>query len=128
MIITNHMLLDDGIIKQDKRWVGKITKEIKGPSERCHVLSDPTRIKILLLIRKHKELCVSDLAEILNVSISAVSHQLNLLEQLDIVANKKMGKVVCYSLRIKNNPILKCLDFNWSSTKLNYFLSERERK
>ena len=43
-------------------------------------------------------MCVTDLAEIINISISAISHQLKLLENCDIVKSEKMGKMVCYSL------------------------------
>ena len=62
------------------------------------VVGDTTRIKILhaLLVA---ELCVCDLSNMLNVSQSAVSHQLKTLRQADLVAFRKQGKVVFYSLK-----------------------------
>ncbi len=62
------------------------------------MLGDTTRIKILqvLLI---SEMCVYDLASLLNVSQSALSHQLKTLRQADLVKYRKEGKSVFYSLK-----------------------------
>ena len=62
------------------------------------VVGDTTRIKILhaLLIA---EMCVCDLSNLLNISQSAVSHQLKTLRQADLVTFRKQGKVVFYSLK-----------------------------
>ncbi len=66
-------------------------------SETFKVLSDPTRLKIVLALAKD-ELCVFDIAELLDVSESAVSHQLRLLKTLRLVKYRKNGKMVFYSL------------------------------
>lgn len=60
-------------------------------------LSDQTRLKIVqsLVI---EELCVCDLAEIVNVSISTVSHQLRNLRDKNIVKYRKQGKMAYYSI------------------------------
>ncbi|MFH0989627.1 MAG: metalloregulator ArsR/SmtB family transcription factor [bacterium] len=60
-------------------------------------LSDFTRLKILLAIAED-ELCVCDIAALLNISISAISHQLRLLKNARLVINRKTGKMVYYSL------------------------------
>ena len=62
------------------------------------IVGDTTRIKILhaLLVA---EMCVCDLSNLLNVSQSAVSHQLRTLRQADLVTFRKQGKVVFYSLK-----------------------------
>jgi ArsR family transcriptional regulator len=64
----------------------------------CKVVGDTTRIKILhaLLVA---EMCVCDISNLLNVSQSAVSHQLRILRQADLVSFRKQGKVVFYSLK-----------------------------
>ena len=61
------------------------------------LLGDPTRIKILhaLFIA---EMCVCDIASLLSVSRSAVSHQLRILRQADIVRTRRAGKTVYYRL------------------------------
>jgi DNA-binding transcriptional ArsR family regulator len=66
-------------------------------AETFSVLSDQTRLKIVLALRK-QELCVLDIAAVLGVTESAVSHQLRLLKTLRLVKQRKAGKLVFYSL------------------------------
>lgn len=61
------------------------------------IFGDSTRIKILYALLDN-ELCVGDLVKILNTTQSAISHQLRILRQNDIVKFKKEGKTVVYSL------------------------------
>jgi len=61
-------------------------------------LSDPTRIRILNALMATKELCVCDLAVIADLSVSAVSHQLRLLRDRDLVNARRDGRMVYYSL------------------------------
>ena len=61
------------------------------------VLGDPTRVRILDAL-SHGELCVCDLAAVLRLSQSAVSHQLRLLRGLRLVRPRRDGRVVFYSL------------------------------
>lgn len=61
------------------------------------VLGDPTRVRILLALSA-RELCVCDLAEIFDVTPSAVSHQLRLLRHHRLVRPRRDGKLVYYSL------------------------------
>ena len=60
-------------------------------------LGDPTRVRILDAL-SHGELCVCDLAAVLRLSQSAVSHQLRLLRGLRLVRPRRDGRVVFYSL------------------------------
>ncbi len=61
-------------------------------------LSDPTRIKILHALKVTDELCVCDLAALAELSVSAVSHQLRLLRDRDLVQARRDGRMVFYSL------------------------------
>lgn len=61
------------------------------------VFGDSTRIKILYALFEG-EMCVCDMAELLGVSQSAVSHQLRVLKQARLVKFRREGKVVFYSL------------------------------
>ena len=61
------------------------------------VFGDGTRIKLLRLLL-NQELCVGDIAQHLNMNQSAVSHQLRVLRQNDLVKYRKEGKTVFYSL------------------------------
>jgi len=71
--------------------------EVAGLSEIFRLLGDETRIKILYLLA-HRELCVCDLASLLDMSLPAVSHHLRLLKALRLVKYRRDGKMVYYSL------------------------------
>ena len=61
------------------------------------VFGDPTRIRILYALSA-QELCVCDIAEILQMTQSAISHQLRVLKQMHLVKFRREGKTVFYSL------------------------------
>lgn len=61
------------------------------------IFGDSTRIKILYSIYE-KELCVYDIANSINMTQSAVSHQLSILKNARLVKSRKEGKTVFYSL------------------------------
>ena len=61
------------------------------------ILGDPTRTKILCAL-DNNEMCVCDIANVLNMTKSSISHQLNTLRQNNIVKSQKIGKEVFYTL------------------------------
>jgi DNA-binding transcriptional ArsR family regulator len=71
--------------------------EIAVMAEQFKALADPTRLKLLMLLFAG-ERCVGDLADHLEVSQSAVSHQLRILRTLKIVRYRKDGREVFYDL------------------------------
>ena len=75
-------------------------------SEFFKLLSGETRIRILLALIEN-ELCVCDLSVVLDISVSAVSHQLRQLRQSHFVKARRDGKEVYYSLEYEHlQPIL----------------------
>jgi ArsR family transcriptional regulator len=68
-----------------------------GAAELFKVFGDLTRTKIIAGLFQ-SELCVCDIASLLNMTKSAVSHQLRILRQTKIVKSRKQGKEVYYSL------------------------------
>ncbi|GAA0125926.1 MULTISPECIES: metalloregulator ArsR/SmtB family transcription factor [Clostridium] len=66
-------------------------------SELFKAFGDMTRIKIIYVLFQ-KEMCVCDIAETLQMSQSAISHQLRVLKSARLVKFRKDGKVVYYSL------------------------------
>lgn len=66
-------------------------------AELFKVFGDSTRIRILWALHE-VEMCVCDIAVLLNMTQSAISHQLRVLKQANLVKNRKEGKVVYYSL------------------------------
>ena len=61
------------------------------------VFGDVTRVRILYTLLK-SEMCVCNLAQVLDMNQSAISHQLRLLKQMALVKNRREGKTVFYSL------------------------------
>jgi len=66
-------------------------------AELFKVFGDSTRIKILWALDE-SEMCVCDIAFLLNMTQSAISHQLRVLKQANLVKNRREGKIVYYSL------------------------------
>ena len=66
-------------------------------AELFKVFGDPTRIKLLYTLFE-EELCVYDLAGSLNMTQSAISHQLKILKQSRLVKGRREGKHIFYSL------------------------------
>ncbi len=66
-------------------------------SEIFRVMSDPTRLRIISLLAQH-ELCVCDIAAALNMTQSAISHQLRVLRMAGLVKFRKEGRIAWYSL------------------------------
>jgi len=72
-------------------------EEMLHVSELFKVLGDGTRMRILFVLLA-SEMCVCDLSETLNMSVSAVSHQLRILRQAQLVRYRRVGKTVFYAL------------------------------
>ena len=66
-------------------------------AELFKVFGDTTRVKIISALFE-AEMCVCDIAELLSMTQSAISHQLRVLRQAKLVKHRKEGKVVFYSL------------------------------
>lgn len=71
--------------------------ELYDLAELFKVFGDSTRIRILFVLFE-SEVCVCDLAQILNMTQSAISHQLKILKQNKLVKFRREGKSVFYSL------------------------------
>ena len=71
--------------------------ELYDLAEIFKVFGDSTRIKILYVLFE-QEMCVCDIAQLLNMTQSAMSHQLKMLKQSRLVNNRREGKAVIYSL------------------------------
>lgn len=93
--------------------IGRITKSMPDEdalidlSELFKVFGDSTRIKILTAL-SGGELCVCDISTVVGMTASAVSHQLKILKQSELVSFRRDGKTVFYSLSDSHvNTILK---------------------
>lgn len=71
--------------------------ELMDMAELFKVFGDSTRIKILYILSR-SELCVCDIAQLLGMTQPAISYQLKVLKQAQLVKNRREGKTVFYSL------------------------------
>jgi len=69
---------------------------IAGASDVLKAIADPTRMRILSALRAAGELCVGDLAAVVEMSESAVSHQLRFLREVNLVSSYKESRQVFY--------------------------------
>ena len=94
--VCNCKVIHDDVINKikDKLPEDEILCDL---SDLFKVFGDGTRIKIICALFQH-EMCVCDIAALLNMSQSAVSHQLRVLKTAKLVNNRRDGKVVYYSL------------------------------
>ena len=74
-----------------KQTMNQIAELFKG-------FADSTRVHILSLLMLHQELCVNDIAEAVELSQSAISHQLRILKHMHLIKYRREGKNLLYSL------------------------------
>jgi len=91
--------------------VGKVKKSLQQDVEEripfvFQALADTTRLKIIRLLNSHKDLCVTDIAKICNMTVPAISYQMKMLEVVGLVRKDRMGKMICYVLK-KEDPLVK---------------------
>lgn len=92
----NCTVIHEDVIKRAKQTIPD-EEILYDLAELFKVFGDSTRIKIICALFQD-EMCVCDLACLLNMSQSAVSHQLRVLKAARLVKNRRDGKVVYYSL------------------------------
>jgi predicted transcriptional regulator len=71
-------------------------------------LGDMTRYRIFKLLLHNNGLCVSEIAELLHISTSAVSQHFRTFELVGLVDKNRFGQKICYSLRV-SDPLVKYL-------------------
>ena len=86
-------------------------------AEMFKLFGDSTRVAILCALSRHS-LCVCELARVLNMSSSAISHQLRLLKQTGLVRSHREGKNVIYSIAERHIEEIFCLALKYSEEKL----------
>lgn len=94
-ICKTHEVHEDVLCEVKKNFPDE--NELYDLAEFFSVIGDSTRIKILYVLFE-SEMCVCDIAEILGMTLSAISHQLRILKQSRLVKYRKSGKQVLYSL------------------------------
>lgn len=100
-MVKNEFVCDCNIIHQESVDIAlkKMPKDevLYHLADFYKLLGDTTRCKILFAINEH-EMCVCDLANVLSMTKSSISHQLNTLRRSEVVKCQKVGKEVYYTL------------------------------
>ena len=73
------------------------------------LLGDKNRFLIIKLLIEQGEMCVTDLANVLDISVSAVSQHLRILEMSRMVEGERMGQMMCYKPKIDDPRIKKII-------------------
>lgn len=94
--VCNTTIIHDDLVKKAK---SEMPDEdlIRAIGDFFKILGEPTRIKIIHTLF-NQEMCVCDLAAVMNMNQPAISHQLKILKQANLVKYRKEGKSVYYSL------------------------------
>lgn len=97
-IIENcdYLCIHSDIVKQVHDHMPEET-QLYDLAELFKIFGDTTRIKILYVLFQ-SEMCVCDIAQLLNMGQSAISHQLRVLKQAKLVKHRREGKTIFYSL------------------------------
>ena len=83
--------------------VEQVQAELPSAEEQDHLaelfrmFADPTRLRILTVLQV-SDMCVCHIAEVLDMTVSAISHQLRLLKNAHLVTSRRAGKSIIYSL------------------------------
>ena len=88
--------VDEGKVRRVRRAMMP-AEAVQKLADTFKLLGDPTRIRIAFALSR-EELCVCDIANLLGVSQSAVSHSLRSLRQMKLVRFRKEGKIAYYAL------------------------------
>jgi DNA-binding transcriptional ArsR family regulator len=102
-------MLTDKQIERVKKKVSKIDNKILELSQLHDICADPTRMRLMYLFSANSQLCPTDISNVLDLSMSAVSHQVRVLEEAGMLDKVKMGKMICYSMTSAGKKFFK----NW---------------
>lgn len=81
----------------------KLTQSDEKLIRAMEILGDKTRFKIFKLLITKEEMCVSEIAEHLDITLSAVSQHFRNFEMAGLVEKERMGQKICYALKQDNS-------------------------
>lgn len=92
--------------------VSAFKKHLLGSDDRLplifNALSDPGRYRIFKLLMEGRDVCVTDVAHIFEISVPAASQQLRILEFSGLVKRVRMGQMICYEVK-KDHPTVRAI-------------------
>lgn len=100
---------DQVLIAECKKKLQKAENSFERLSQVLTLAGNDVRLKILYLIEEENELCVCDLADVLQMTIPAVSQHLRKLKEGNILQTRRAGQTIYYSLKEEHLEIIKPL-------------------
>lgn len=97
---------DQNQINSCKLKLKLINQSVERVAKILNLAGNETRLKILYLLNQEKELCPCDLADILEMTVPAISQHLRKLRDANIIKRRKVGQTIFYALIEENNRIL----------------------
>ena len=95
-----------------KEQASKIKKTVNKETDKFAIifiaLGDAGRLRMFKLLIEHNELCVTDVANILDMSVPAISQQLRVLEMSGLIRKERMAQMVCYEVK-NDDPFVKSI-------------------
>ncbi|RYY87561.1 MAG: ArsR family transcriptional regulator [Chitinophagaceae bacterium] len=101
-----RLLADQEQIRACRNRLGSVAPSLQVMASILDLVGNEVRLKILFLLGEGQELCPCDLADILGMTVPAVSQHLRKLKEGGLVAARKDGQTIFYSLIEKNHAVL----------------------
>lgn len=101
-----RILADEAQINACKETINSNERAFSKLSRLLALAGNEVRLKIMFLLEEEKELCPCDLADILEMSIPAVSQHLRKMKDGDLVETRRKGQTIFYSLKVKHLPLV----------------------
>jgi len=92
---------DIDLINRSILEISAVKQQIEKTSKVLTLLGNSTRLKIVYLIKKEEKICVCDLSDILEISVSAISQQLRKLKDGGLLKSIKKGQIIYYKIEPK---------------------------
>lgn len=74
------------------------TEQLNHLANLLQAAGDPVRIRIICILFEKKTLCVGDITKLLRMSMSAISHHLQILKDAGLLTSSRDGQMICYSI------------------------------
>lgn len=94
------------LINQSISDLSQISIKISKTAKILNLIGNETRLKILYLIKKEKEICVCDMSDILEISVSAISQQLKKLKEAHLLTSEKKAQTIYYHIHPHSQEVI----------------------
>jgi len=108
-----------GMINNNIQEIDRLNEQLEQTAQVLNLAGNGTRLKILYIIHKEGKVCVCDLSDILNLSVSAISQHLRKLKDGKLLQSSKVGQTIYYQFNTASKGTLEKIFniFNYKTTK-----------